>query len=202
METVLTGFKLFQKRNHLFIPLILIGLLLSRPLPRGFELPILSAASLGILLGIALRLWSVGYLDRRHSGSIYFSADRLVTAGPYAYCRNPIYFANLLEALALILIAYSPLLFLGWLAMLIVYWQIILTEEAFLKERFGKDFDDYAAQVPRLLPSLTPYAQKSGIFALRKATYKEVQSTLTPILTALLFYFAKRVDMLGLFLRY
>jgi hypothetical protein len=41
---------------------------------------------------------------------------------------------------------------------------VIRAEETFLRERFP-EFDDYARQVPRLLPRISPFGSRSGAFS-------------------------------------
>lgn len=80
---------------------------------------------------------------------------QLVTRGPYAWVRNPIYLAMLMmlvaAALALgrtpVLVAAIPLFFIGTLIR-------VLREERLLRSQFGDAYDAYAAKVSRLLPGL------------------------------------------------
>jgi protein-S-isoprenylcysteine O-methyltransferase Ste14 len=83
---------------------------------------------------------------------------RLVVGGPYAYVRNP-----MISGVILLLFAEGLVLrsvhHLGWagLFFLINAVYIPLLEEPWLKRRFGRDYEDYRAGVPRLLPRLTPW---------------------------------------------
>lgn len=80
------------------------------------------------------------------------AATSLVVRGIYRYTRNPMYLGFLLALLAwaLYLAKLSALLvlplFVGYLTVL-----QIRPEEAALRERFGADFDAYAARVRRWL---------------------------------------------------
>ena len=115
------------------------------------------------LAGEALRCWAVGY------SGVTTRADRvvapqLVTAGPYAYVRNPLYVGNFITALGFTLAftgGTSPSRralfgFVGLGAMLAIYAAIVPLEEAYLRETFGPPFDAYVARVPRILPQLLP----------------------------------------------
>jgi protein-S-isoprenylcysteine O-methyltransferase Ste14 len=75
--------------------------------------------------------------------------ETLVTAGPYARCRHPLYACSLLGALGLGLTTRSPLLcaiVVALIAALVVY--AAACEEQFLEAQFPEEFKAYAAAVP------------------------------------------------------
>jgi protein-S-isoprenylcysteine O-methyltransferase Ste14 len=122
-------------------------------------------------VGEAIRAWAVGYSGVT-TRSDAVEAPALVTAGPYAYVRNPLYVGNFITAagfavaftganrpLARAAIAGSSLA-----VMLGVYAVIVPHEEAFLRATFGPEYDAYAATVPRIFPALEPAAQQSGSY--------------------------------------
>lgn len=110
-----------------------------------------------------LALMAAGYLLYRSAGAYRqveggggpgFAAkpDRLVTTGPYAIVRNPMYFGHLLSSLGLLLATRSPLAFV----VLVSQWQrftarVGLDEER-LARRFGPEYEDYLRRVPRWIP--------------------------------------------------
>jgi protein-S-isoprenylcysteine O-methyltransferase Ste14 len=79
----------------------------------------------------------------------------LITSGPFAWVRNPIYLAMLMmlvaAALALgrapMLIVSIPLFFIGTVIR-------VVREERLLRAQFGEAYDTYAARVSRLLPGI------------------------------------------------
>ena len=80
--------------------------------------------------------------------------ERLVTGGPYAWCRNPMYLGHLIFLLGLTLTFRSELA-LAFLLFSAVWFHIrILRDERRLHELFGGDYDAYAARVKRWLPGL------------------------------------------------
>ncbi|MGB8205042.1 MAG: isoprenylcysteine carboxylmethyltransferase family protein, partial [Candidatus Baltobacteraceae bacterium] len=123
------------------------------------------------LAGEALRCWAVGY------SGVTTRADRvtapaLVTAGPYAHVRNPLYVGNFITALGFTL-AFSGGLpprraallgAAGLGTMLGVYAIIVPLEEAYLRETFGEAFEAYVARVPRLLPRAVPAEPAAGSY--------------------------------------
>lgn len=152
------------------------GTLLALP---AISLTVLGKPSrLGIVLGVplalageAVRCWAVGYSGVTTRGDTV-TAPQLVTAGPYAYVRNPLYAGNFLTALGFTLAftgAMSParraaLAAAGLGSMLAVYAAIVPLEEAYLRATFGAPFDDYVARVPRLLPRAVPSEPQLGAY--------------------------------------
>ena len=83
---------------------------------------------------------------------------KLVVRGPYRYVRNPmisgVIFIQFAEALVLLSKPHA-MWALTFLAVNFIY--IPLLEEPQLKFRFGKEYEDYCRNVPRLFPRMTPY---------------------------------------------
>jgi protein-S-isoprenylcysteine O-methyltransferase Ste14 len=79
----------------------------------------------------------------------------LVTQGPYAHVRNPIYLAmfGMLVASGLLVSRWEALL-AGILVFLIGNEIRIRSEERLLREAFGTKFDEYASRVPAFFPRL------------------------------------------------
>lgn len=80
--------------------------------------------------------------------------ERLVTDGPYAYCRNPMYLGHIIFLIGLALSVRS------WLASLIaivsaVWFQLrVLRDEKRLADRFGQPYIEYTGRVKRWIPGL------------------------------------------------
>ncbi len=121
--------------------------------------------------GEAVRMWAVGYSGVTTRGDTV-TAPALVTAGPYAYVRNPLYVGNFITA-AGFAIAFTgknsaPVRFAlvagSLAAMLGVYAVIVPHEEGYLRATFGQPFDDYVARVPRIVPALEPGEPQQGSY--------------------------------------
>jgi len=157
---------LFRWRGCIFIPLALFILLFARPTYASY------VAGLAIaLLGEALRMWGVCYSGATTRKS-EVTAPYLVTAGPYAHVRNPLYLGNTITALGFAIAAGGGatwewrILFLALVIFLYsaVYGKIILFEEEYLRQSFGEAYDLYAREVPRIIPRLRPYEFRQGRF--------------------------------------
>ncbi|HEY1883876.1 MAG TPA: isoprenylcysteine carboxylmethyltransferase family protein [Candidatus Cybelea sp.] len=176
------------------------GLLLSLPAALLAKCGRPSAASIALGLPIAIagelvRCWAVGYSGETTRGDVV-EAPELVTAGPYAYVRNPLYVGNFITA-AGFAIAFTGknrfmvrvLLAGGSLAaMAAVYAAIVPHEEAFLRSQFGEAFDDYCDRVPPVVPLLIPIEGGTSVWkpeAVRTAESKTFV-TFAAMLAALL----------------
>lgn len=152
------------------------GALLSAPalLLLGFGKPSAFSVTLGLplaLVGELIRCWGVGYsgATTRHDKVI---APALVTAGPYAHMRNPLYAGNFVTALGFTIAftgknTWRSRLTLASTAlgtMAAVYAIIIPHEEAYLRRTFGAAFDEYCARVPRSIPRTQPSMPAQGTF--------------------------------------
>jgi protein-S-isoprenylcysteine O-methyltransferase Ste14 len=121
--------------------------------------------------GEVVRMWAVGYSGVTTRGDTV-TAPALVTAGPYAYVRNPLYVGNFLTATGFALAftgkncAPSRAVLVGGslAAMLGVYAVIVPHEEDYLRTTFGAAFDDYCARVPRVVPALEPSEPQQGSY--------------------------------------
>lgn len=108
--------------------------------------PPLSAA------GLVLRAWAAGHLAKN---------QQLITSGPYAYVRNPLYLGTLVVAAGLAIACRSlGLAVLFALAFLFIYLPVIMLEEQHLGELFP-EFEQYAATVPSLFPYSKPASSGS-----------------------------------------
>lgn len=150
----------------MLIPSAVLVVVLCHPTPESFVAGLVVA-----LLGEALRCWGVGYsgTTTRESRVI---APQLVTAGPYAHLRNPLYLGNFITALGFLVVGsggidWSLRLALGAVIVVsyfTVYGIIIPLEEEYLGRMFGDAYTEYMKHVPRIVPRLVPYESRQGTF--------------------------------------
>ena len=106
--------------------------------------PLLVAGGGVALLGLIVRGWAAGSLDKNQN---------LATSGPYRYTRNPLYLGSALTGAGLAIAGGSAMMMLAFTALfLLVYWPVLRREERFLRRKFGATYDGYAASVPLLFP--------------------------------------------------
>jgi protein-S-isoprenylcysteine O-methyltransferase Ste14 len=159
----------FTYRSYTPIPFLLLMVVFARPTAAS-----MAGGFLFVLLGEAVRFWGVSIAgsETRTTGTV--GGTYLITNGPFAYVRNPLYVGNMLiyAGIGLMSLALFPWLFLaacGWFAL--QYALIVNREEEYLAARFGEEYAAYRNKVPRFLPRLTPY--RSANPPAKSATFEE-----------------------------
>jgi hypothetical protein len=114
-------------------------------------------------LFLPLMLW--GYLQYRlcglyrikHGGGgpgLETPPERLVSTGPYAYTRNPMYLGHIIFLTGLALTLQSLLAAAITIGVAIWFHARVVGDEKKLAERLGKPYIDYMNSVQRWLPGL------------------------------------------------
>jgi protein-S-isoprenylcysteine O-methyltransferase Ste14 len=160
---------MFKNRSYTPLPFLLIMVIFAEPtiasLLIGFAI---------VLLGESIRFWgvSIAGAETRTTGSV--GGTYLITTGPFAHVRNPLYVGNMLmyAGIGVMSMALFPwLLIVACVWFLVQYWLIISREEEYLAGHFGAPYGEYKKHVPRLLPRLTPY--QSGAPAPKNVDLRE-----------------------------
>jgi protein-S-isoprenylcysteine O-methyltransferase Ste14 len=114
----------------------------------------IATIALLVVVGIALLNAAVQALGRQWSlVARVASGHDLVTSGPYAYVRHPIYTAMLIMLLATGVAISGPLRLAIALAFFAAGTALrVRIEETLLRAAFGAAFDDYARRVPAVVP--------------------------------------------------
>lgn len=87
-----------------------------------------------------------------------FKGNKIISYGPFSVCRNPLYMFSFLGVCGIAVMSLHLIVMIIMpLGLLAIYIPLIKREEAFLTERFGKEFTDYCAKTPRLLPKFSLY---------------------------------------------
>lgn len=134
--------------------LALIGLTaLTRALP--LHPSVATALDIGGLLLVAIaclgRIWCSVFIAGRKD-------VELVTVGPYALCRHPLYTLSMIGALGLGMASRSLVLTLATLLVLgTLLIRAAAAEDRFLAARFDQRFEAYRVDTPRFWPDRWPY---------------------------------------------
>jgi len=120
----------------------------------GSPAAIAMVAAAMAVIGAVVVVWSQDTLDVQWSLTARLVAQhRLITSGPYAYVRHPIYSAMILMLVGTGIVGTTPLVTAAALSFYIVGTLIrIRAEEALMEEAFGVDWDRYRRRVPALVP--------------------------------------------------
>lgn len=116
---------------------------------RELKIPSIIVGILLIVFGISL--WTGAVF--RAKVDVGITNNRLVTTGVYALCRNPIYSAIMFCCTGALLISgnvfFYPLFFFYWGFMTLL---MKCTEEKWLKNLYGKEYEEYCKCVNRCIP--------------------------------------------------
>ena len=151
--------KFFKYRSYTPIPFVIIMLLYENANVWSLILGFLIA-----LTGEFIRFWGVSWAgsETRTTGGV--GGTYLIISGPFAHVRNPLYVGNILMYSGLGIMSFSifPYLQIVALAFFFVqYYFIIKEEEGYLRKTYGKSYEEYTKNVPRLIPRLTAYKAKN-----------------------------------------
>lgn len=147
---------LFRNRSYTPLPFLAVMLIFAQPTLTSLLIGFVVAAT-----GEFLRAAGVFYVgsETRVTGSV--GASKLVTSGPFSYTRNPLYVGNILIYIG---IGIMSLALFPWLQIIALIWfvfqytLIVKEEENFLRQKFGQEYTDYCAKVPRFFFRFTPYS--------------------------------------------
>lgn len=122
-----------------------------------WQFPALPISILGLFLaglGIFYTVLSIGNIYFDGWGFSFFvnKPKRLVKSGIYSQCRHPFYFGYSFYLLGLILINANLLDILVYLVFLLIILIKTYFEEKYLKEKFGKEYEDYSSITPIFIP--------------------------------------------------
>ena len=125
--------------------------------------PTFVAGSALAAVGVALRVWATGHLRKN---------QELITSGPYAHVKHPMYLGTFLITLGGVIAAGSPTMpsLLIWAfvgpAFLLSFFAYYLPKKRHiegnrLQRTFPDGFDEFNRSVPDFVPSLRPFTSAS-----------------------------------------
>ena len=150
---------IFNYRSYTPIPFLLVMVWFARPtlwsMVVGFVL---------VVCGEGIRFWGVSIAgsETRTTGKV--GGTYLITNGPFAYVRNPLYLGNMLMYAG---IGVMSLALFPWLLVVAVLWfyvqysLIVSQEEEYLEQQFGTVFEEYRENVGRFIPKMQKYISSS-----------------------------------------
>ena len=122
----------------------------------------------------ALRTWAAAWIGHGMVGGGEAQAKTLVTGGPYRRVRHPLYVGILLHTLALaVLMPPAGAVFAIAATALLDGW-LMLSEDRYLRGRWGAAYEAYRGEVPAVLPMGRARASVGGQPAWGSAAFSEV----------------------------
>ncbi len=146
---------IFTYRSYTPFPFLALMLVYARP-----TLASLVSGFLLAVCGEAIRFWGVSIAgsETRTTGTV--GGTYLITTGPFAHVRNPLYLGNMLlyAGVGLMSMALFPWLLAAAIVWFYIQYSLIVSrEEEYLRGRFGAEYEGYCHAVGRFVPRWTPF---------------------------------------------
>jgi protein-S-isoprenylcysteine O-methyltransferase Ste14 len=153
MKTSMTLFGCGPKMALVCLPYVILSLIVMFRYPEFFDLQLLNSLYIKILgfacLGLGIIFWicsAIFFLK-------HFLPGKLITKGPFALCRNPIYSSIIVFIVpSLALIFHSGLIFSIALVFYIGFKISIHGESNVLRRIFGDEYEKYEKSVNEIIP--------------------------------------------------
>jgi protein-S-isoprenylcysteine O-methyltransferase Ste14 len=153
MKTSMTLFGCGPKLALLCLPYVILSLIVMYRYPEFFDLKFLDFPYINVFgivwLGLGIIFWiysAIFFLK-------YFKPGKLITQGPFALCRNPIYSSIIIFIIpSLALIFHSGLIFSISLVLYLGFKISIHGETNVLRRIFGEEYEIYEKSVNEFIP--------------------------------------------------
>lgn len=124
-----------------------------------------------VLIGEGIRLWANGYIghkkvNRTRKNEGESPIGTMITAGPYAYVRHPLYLGTFFIVTG-ICVAAGRILFAALVLAVFVwiYQRKMNEEDRLLSDEIGAGHSDYMKAVPQWIPLRIPFKKPRGIWS-------------------------------------
>jgi protein-S-isoprenylcysteine O-methyltransferase Ste14 len=105
--------------------------------------------------GLLFAVWAREHLGRNWSRSVSIQQDHeLITTGPYAVVRHPIYTGILAGFLGLAIALSEVRGFVVFVLFFLVFWAKLSKEEQWMRSQFGETYAKYVHRTAALVPYL------------------------------------------------
>jgi protein-S-isoprenylcysteine O-methyltransferase Ste14 len=103
--------------------------------------------------GLLFAVWAREHLGRNWSSSVTIKQDHeLITTGPYAVVRHPIYTGILTGFLGMAIAISQVRGFIVFVLIFVVFWFKFRVEEKWMRTQFGERYAAYAGKTAALVP--------------------------------------------------
>ncbi len=184
-ELKVQGDYLFKHRSYLPIIILLVGIAVfayseyqRTALPDTWISKYYDYICLFVsLFGLFIRVVTVGRTPANTSGRNTKGgqlADELNSTGIYSMVRHPLYLGNFFMWLGVAMLTQNAWFIVAFVLFYAFYYErIMYAEEAFLRNKFGQVYLDWAEKVPAIIPSFKNHVRAIYAFSPRKVLLKE-----------------------------
>ena len=151
--------RIFNYRSYIPIPFLVVMAWMAHPTALSIVAGIVVVSA-----GEFLRLWGVAIAgsETRTTGPV--GGTFLITRGPFAYVRNPLYVGNILIYCGVGVMANAFwLVVIALIFFAIQYALIVSLEEEYLAKAFADEYQRYVKSVPRFIPTFKKFSEGSNV---------------------------------------
>ena len=175
-----TGGWLFRWRSFLpvfLVPIALYVAFVDDNLPAFNDLRWL-ATCVGVgFLGLVIRAFTIAYIPKGTSGRNTSEGQVALTLnskGMYGYIRHPLYTGNYFMWLGIVMLTGNLFFTIAVSVAFWVYYTLIaMTEEKYLRSKFGQEYLDWASITPAFLPRTLRWKSPGVFFSFRNVLKRE-----------------------------
>ena len=175
-----TGGWLFRWRSFLpvfLVPIALYVAYVDDNLPAFNDLRWL-ATCVGVgFLGLVIRAFTIAYIPKGTSGRNTSEGQVALTLnskGMYGYIRHPLYTGNYFMWLGIVMLTGNLFFTIAVSVAFWVYYTLIaMTEEKYLRSKFGQEYLDWASGTPAFLPRTLKWNPPGVFFSFRNVLKRE-----------------------------
>jgi len=128
------------------------------------------------LVGLGIRAFTIGSTPKDTSGRNTHGqlANTVNTTGIYSIVRHPLYLGNYFMWVSIVLLTQDLWFTMAFtLAYWLYYERIMYAEEAFLTEKFGQEYLDWASRTPAFIPRFENWTRPSLPLSIRNILKRE-----------------------------
>lgn len=182
------GSFLFKYRGQFPIILFILAvpfLYVTEPVSTQKEFVITVVAISLSILGFLIRSYTIGTTPRGTSGRNTKKqvAEQLNSTGIYSMLRHPLYLGNYLMWIGIVCYTFN-----GYFVIIVslLYWvyyeRIMFAEERFLEGKFGKQYLDWAKDLPAFLPKFSKLKKSTIPFSFVSVLRREYSGVLATVI--------------------
>jgi len=153
-------------------------------------------AAIGVACaGALIRIITSGFAALGTSGRVKSApeAAELNTTGPYSLVRNPLYVGRIVNYTGLAMLSGNWVFSVAvFVLSVLIYIRISLYEAAFLRAKFGGQFEKWASETPLLLPRLSGWVKPRYAFWWKRMIWREQHKLFQLAAGIFLAWFARR----------